>query len=97
MLNPGFLEFLGTENCAACVQLAQDGLATAKDNLRANNCPAYYYIDFRTEQMSPVMSTCLQSASFISEPLQLQPAVMDKNWLPSIFYQSIVETKNSTT
>ena len=87
VLNPGFIEFLGTENCAARVQLAQDGLATAKDNLRANHSPAYSFVDFRTEQMSPVMSTCLQSASFISEPLQLQPAVLDKklsvlNFLP---------------
>ena len=96
MLNLGFLEVLGTRNSAARVQLEQEGLATTKDNLRANHCPAYFYIEFRTEQMSPVMSTCLQSASFISEPLQLQPAVMDKNCLPSICYQSTVATNNST-
>ena len=46
VFNPGFIEFLGTENCAACVQLAQEGLATAKDNLRANHYPANFYVGF---------------------------------------------------
>ena len=86
-LTPGFTEFLSTDNTAAKIHLCVAGLVWAKSDMQSKQSLAYYYVDWRDELINAPLTTCIQTASIHSDPLQLCLAVLDKklcalNFLP---------------
>ena len=78
VLSERFTEFISTDNVFVCVHLYQEGLALSKNNLQSKKCPAYYFIEWREELANVPLATCIQIASIHSDPLQLNPTVLNK-------------------
>ena len=77
-LTNNFSEFLSTDNIPAKIYLCIERLALAKANIQSKQSTAYHYVDWRKELVNAPLTTCIQTASIHSDPLQLCHAVLDK-------------------
>ena len=59
--NSGFLEFLGKDNTAARVQLVQDGMLNATDQLIMDRHQCAYFVDFCPDLVTTTLATCLET------------------------------------
>ena len=77
-LTSSFLEFLETDNTAARIQLVQDGVLNAIDQLITDRHQCAYFVDFQADLVTTTFAICLQTCVFYADPLQLMPAILDK-------------------